>query len=151
MEEKYNYLESIVPLLLSHGMVKKGDVISCELSEKENLLLLEFISAQNLPQNRLFNYVESVRNDTEYLNGCYRGEQLRIELNEKVGREWYVYDVYRLLNQLDKYLQNNDLGTDINKILNKYKQEELDRNSIVYENSGSFSAIVLSRRGIVIQ
>lgn len=151
MEEKYNYLESIDPLLLSHGMIKKGNVISCELSEKENLLLLEFISAQNLPQNRLFNYVESVRNDAEYLNGCYRGEQLRVGLNEKVGREWYVYDVYKLLNQLDKYLQNNNLGTDINKILNKYKQEELDRNSIVYENNDSFSAIVLSRRGIVIQ
>lgn len=103
-----------------------------------------------MPQNRLFNYIESVKNETEYLNGCYR-EQLRLELNEKVGREWYVYDMYRLLNQLDKYLQNNDLGIDINEILEKYKQEELDRNSIVYENNGSFSAIVLSRRGIVIQ
>ena len=151
MEEKYNYLESIAPLLLSHGMIKKGNVISCELSEKENLLLLEFISAQNLSQNRLFSYVESVRNEAEYLNGCYRGEQLRVELNEKVGREWYVYDMYRLLGQLDKYLQYNDFGTDINKILEKYKQEELERNSIVYENNGSYSAIVLSRRGIVIQ
>ena len=100
---------------------------------------------------RLFNYVESVRNDAKYLNGCYRGEQLRVELNEKVGREWYVYDMYRLLGQLDKYLQYNDFGTDINKILEKYKQEELERNSIVYENNGSYSAIVLSRRGIVIQ
>lgn len=151
MGEKYNYLESIAPLLLSHGMFKTNNVISCELSEKENLLLLEFISNQNLSQNRLFNYIESVKNDTEYLNGCSKGEQLRLELNEKVGREWYVYDMYRLLNQLDKYLENNDMGIDINKILEKYKQEELDRNSIVYENNGSFSAIVLSRRGIVIQ
>ena len=48
MKEKYDYLESIAPLLLSHGMVKKDNIISCELLDKEILLLLDFISEQNL-------------------------------------------------------------------------------------------------------
>lgn len=151
MKEKYNYLESIAPLFLSHGMVKKGNVICCEISEKESLLILEFITAQNLSQNRLFNYVERVKNDSEYLKGCYIGEQLRVELNEKVGRKWYVYDMYRLLEQLDAYQKNNNLGIEMYKILQEYKKEELDRNSVVSEINGSFSAVVLSRRGIVIQ
>ena len=43
MEGKYNYLESIAPLLLSHGMAKNDNVIYCELSDKEKLLILEFI------------------------------------------------------------------------------------------------------------
>jgi len=151
MEEKYNYLESIAPLLLSHGMVKIGNVISCELSEKEKLLLLEFISIRNLSQNKLFNYIESVKNDTEYLNGCSRGEELRLELNDKIGCEWFVYDMYRLLNQLDEYLKNYDLGIDVDMVLEEYKHEEINRNSLVYENNGSISAIILSRKGIVIQ
>ena len=59
--------------------------------------------------------------------------------------------MYRLLNQLDGYLQNNDLGINIYKILEEYKEEEFRRNSVFYENNGSFSGVVLSRRGIVIQ
>lgn len=37
------------------------------------------------------------------------------------------------------------------KILEEYKKEELDRNSVVSEFNGSFSAVVLFRKGIVIQ
>jgi len=151
MEGKYNYLESIAPLLLSHGMAKNDNVIYCELSDKEKLLILEFISTLNLSDNRLLNYVESVKNDTKYLNECYKGERLRVELNKKVGREWYAYDMYRLLEQLDTYLKNNDLGIEMYKILEEYKKEELDRNSVISKFNGSFSAVVLSRRGIVIQ
>ena len=151
MEQKYNYLESICALLLSHGMTKTNGVIHCKLSDKEKLLLLEFISIPNISENKLFNYIESVKCDTKYLNECYIGDQLRLELNEKVGYEYYVYDVYRLLNQLEEYSQNNELGIEIHQILKKYKEEELNRNSVVYENSGSFHGIILSRRGIVIQ
>ena len=43
------------------------------------------------------------------------------------------------------------MGIEIYKILEEYKKEELDRNSVVSEINGSFSAVVLSRRGIVIQ
>lgn len=151
VKEKYDYLESIAPLLLSHGMVKKDNIISCELLDKEILLLLDFISEQNLSQNRLIDYVEKVKNDPLYLRKCYIGEQLRVELNEKVGREWYVYDMYRLLQQLGAYNKNNNFGNEISKALDEYKKEELYRNSIVSEINGSFSALVLSRRGIVIQ
>ena len=38
MEKKYNYLESIAPLILSHGMIKKGNVISCEFLHLLNYL-----------------------------------------------------------------------------------------------------------------
>lgn len=86
-----------------------------------------------------------------YFKECYNGEQLRIELNKKVGREWYIYDMYRLLNELDEYLQNNELGNNIYKIIDEYKQEGFRRNSVFYENNDSFSGAVLSRRGIVIQ
>lgn len=151
VKEKYDYLESIAPLLLSHGMVKKDNIISCELLDKEILLLLDFISEQNLSQNRLIDYVEKVKNDTLYLRKCYIGEQLRVELNEKVGREWFVYDMYRLLEQLDAYQRKNNFGNEFFKTLDEYKKEELYRNSIVGEINGSFSALVLSRRGIVIQ
>jgi len=151
MEQKYNYLESICPLLLSHGMTKIDNVICCKLSDREKLLLLEFVSIPNISENKLFNYIESVKCDTKYLNECYIGEQLRLELNKKVGYEYYVYDMYRLLNQLEEYLNNNELGIDIHKILEKYKKEELSRNSVVYKNNGSFHGIILSRRGIVIQ
>ena len=132
-------------------MVKKGNIISCELLEKENLLLLDFILEQDLSQNRLFDYVEMIKNNPLYLRKCYIGEQLRGELNEKVGREWYVYDMYRLLEQLDKYQKSHNLGIEISSLLEKYKKEELYRNSIVCEINGSISALVLSRRGIVIQ
>ena len=56
--------------------------------------------------------------------------------------------MYRLLKQLEEYLQNNNLGKEL---INEYKLEEFRRNSVFYENNGSFSEIVLSRRGIVIQ
>lgn len=151
MQEKYNYLESIAPLLLSHGMCKKGNVISCELSNHEILLLLNYISKLDLSEQSLYEYVESIKNDARYLKKCYKGEKLRVELNEKVGREYFVYDMYRLLYQLDKYIQNNSLGTNIYNILEEYKREELDRNTIVSEINGSYSAVILSRRGIVIQ
>ena len=151
MEQRYNYLESICPLLLSHGMIKDGNIIFCKLSDQEKLLILEFITSPNIKENKLFSYIESIKNDTEYLKECYRGEQLRLELNKKVGYEYYAYDMYRLLNELDKYLQNNDLGINIYKILEEYKEEEFRRNSVFYENNGSFSGVVLSRRGIVIQ
>ena len=84
MKEKYDYLESIASLLLSHGMTKKGNVISCELLEKEYLLLLEFILSQDLSQNKLFDYVEMVKKDCCYLKKCCIGEQLRKELNKKI-------------------------------------------------------------------
>jgi hypothetical protein len=151
MEEKYNYLESIAPLLLSHGMCKKGNVIYCELPNHEILLLLNYISNQELSEHSLFEYIESIKNDARYLKKCYKGEKLRAELNEKVGREFFVYDMYRLLYQLDKYLQKNSLGTDMNNILEEYKREELNRNTIVSEINGSYTAVILSRRGIVIQ
>ena len=32
-------------VLIKYGMVKKGNVICCEISEKESLLILEFITA----------------------------------------------------------------------------------------------------------
>ena len=151
MEEKYNYLESICPLLLSHGMAKKDNVIFCKLLDKEKLLILEFITGPNMIENKLFDYIESIKKDTEYIKECYIGEELRLELNKKVGYEYFVYDMYRLLNELDKYLQNNELGKGIHEIINEYKQEEFRRNSVFYENNGSFSGAVLSRRGIVIQ
>ena len=53
MQQKYNYLESICSLLLSHGMTKIDDVIYCKLSDREKLLLLEFISTPNLSENKL--------------------------------------------------------------------------------------------------
>lgn len=151
MKEKYDYLESIASLLLSHGMTKKGNVISCELLEKEYLLLLEFVLSQDLSKNKLFDYVEIVKKDCCYLNKCCIGEQLRKELNKKIGREWYVYDMYRLLEQLDKYQKSHNLGIEISSLLEKYKREEFYRNSIVCEINDSISAVVLSRRGIVIQ
>lgn len=151
MEEKYNYLESIAPLLLSHGMCKKGNVIYCELPNHEILLLLNYISNHELSEHSLFEYIEGIKNDARYLKKCYKGEKLRVKLNEKVGREYFVYDMYRLLYQLDKYLQKNSLGTDMNNILEEYKREELNRNTIVSEINGSYTAVILSRRGIVIQ
>ena len=151
MEEKYNYLESVCPLLLSHGMTKKDNVIFCKLSDKEKLLILEFIASSNITETKLFNYIESKKIDTKYLKECYIGEQLRLELNKRLGYEYYVYDMYRLLNELDEYLHNNELGTDMYKILDEYKEEEFRRNSIISEINGSFSGVVLSRRGIVIQ
>ncbi len=151
MQEKYNYLESIAPLLLSHGMCKKNNVIFCELSKQEILLLLDYISNQDLGEQSLYEYIESIKVNTRYLKKCYKGEQLRVELNEKVGREYFVYDMYRLLYQLEKYLQNNNLGIDIYNILKEYKREELNRNTIVSEINGSYTAVILSRRGIVIQ
>lgn len=151
MQEKYNYLESITPLLLSHGMCKKNNVIFCELSKHEILLLLDYISNQDLGEQSLYEYIESIKVNTRYLKKCYKGEQLRVELNEKVGREYFVYDMYRLLYQLEKYLQNNNLGIDIYNILKEYKREELNRNTIVSEINGSYTAVILSRRGIVIQ
>lgn len=151
MQEKYNYLESIAPLLLSHGMCKKNNVIFCELSKHEILLLLDYISNQDLGEQSLYEYIESIKVNTRYLKKCYKGEQLRVELNEKVGREYFVYDMYRLLYQLEKYLQNNNLGIDIYNILKEYKREELNRNTIVSEINGSYTAVILSRRGIVIQ
>lgn len=151
MQEKYNYLESIAPLLLSHGMCKKNNVIFCELSKHEILLLLDYISNQDLGEQSLYEYIESIKVNTRYLKKCYKGEQLRVELNEKVGREYFIYDMYRLLYQLEKYLQNNNLGIDIYNILKEYKREELNRNTIVSEINGSYTAVILSRRGIVIQ
>ena len=151
MKQKYNYLETICSLLLSHGMTKEGNGIFCKLPDKENLLLLEFITSPNITESKLFSYIESIKSDTKYLKECYKGEQLRLELNKKVEYEYYVYDMYRLLNQLDGYLQNNDLGINIYKILEEYKEEEFRRNSVFYENIGSFSGVVLSWRGIVIQ
>ena len=151
MEQKYNYLETICPLLLSHGMIKDSNVIFCKLSDKEKLLILEFITSPNIGKNKLFSYIQSLKNDIKYLKECYVGEQLRLELNKKLGYEYFVYDMYRLLNQLDEYLQNNDLETNIHKIIDEYKEEEFRRNFLFYENNGSFSGIVLSRRGIVIQ
>ena len=151
MEQRYNYLESICPLLLSHGMTKKDNVIFCKLSDKEILLILEFITSLNISESRLFNYIESIKNDAKYLKECYIGEQLRLELNQKVGYKYYVYDMYRLLNQLDGYLQNNDLGINTHKILDEYKEEEFRRNAIISEINGSFLGVVLSRRSIVIQ
>lgn len=151
MQEKYNYLESIAPLLLSHGMCKKGNVISCELSNQEILLILNYISNQELSEQSLYEYIDGIKTDAKYLKKCYKGEKLRIELNEKVGREYFVYDMYRLLYQLDKYIQNNSLGIDIYNNLKEYKGEELKRNTIVSEINGSYTAIILSRRGIVIQ
>lgn len=151
MQEKYNYLESIAPLLLSHGMCKKNNVIFCELSKREILLLLDYISNQDLGEQSLYEYIESIKVNTSYLKKCYKGEQLRVELNEKVGREYFVYDMYRLLYQLEKYLQNNNLGIDIYNILKEYKREELNRNTIISEINGSYTAVILSRRGIVIQ
>ena len=100
---------------------------------------------------KLFSYIESIKKDAKYLKQCYIGEQLRLELNKKVGYEYFVYDMYRLLNQLDEYLQNNNLGKDIHKIIDEYKQEEFRRNTVSSEINGSFSGAVLSRRGIVIQ
>ena len=151
MQEKYNYLESIAPLLLSHGMCKKNNVIFCELSKQEILLLLDYISNQDLGEQSLYEYIESIKVNTRYLKKCYKGEQLRVELNEKVGHEYFVYDMYRLLYQLEKYLKNNNLGIDIYNILKEYKREELNRNTIVSEINGSYTAVILSRRGIVIQ
>ena len=151
MVEKYNYLESFCPLLLSHGMTKKDNVIFCKLSDKEKLLILEFIASSNMIENKLFDYIESIKKDTKHLKECYIGEQLRLELNKKVGYEYFVYDMYRLLNQLDEYLQNNELGINIHKIIDEYKQEEFRRNNVSSEINGSFSGAVLSRRGIVIQ
>lgn len=151
MQEKYNYLESIAPLLLSHGMCKKNNVIFCELSKHEILLLLDYISNQDLGEQSLYEYIESIKVNTRYLKKCYKGEQLRVELNEKVGREYFVYDMYRLLYQLEKYLQNNNLGIDIYNIFKEYKREELNRNTIVSEINDSYTAVILSRRGIVIQ
>lgn len=151
MEQKYNYLESICPLLLSHGMAKKDNVIFCKLSDKEKLLILEFITSPNITETKLFSYIESIKKDTEYLKECYKGEQLRLELNKKVGYEYYVYDMYRLLNQLYGYLQNNDLGPNMYKVLEEYKEEEFRRNTVSSEFNGSFSGAILSRRGIAIQ
>ena len=71
-----------------------------------------------------------------------------IDKNKKVGYGYFVYDMYRLLKQLEEYLQNNNLGKEL---INEYKEEEFRRNSVFYENNGSFSGAVLSRRGIVIQ
>ena len=59
-------------------------------------------------------------------------------MNEKVGSEWYVYDMYKLLEQLDKYLKNNDLGIEMYKILEEYKKDELDRNSLSVKVMGLF-------------
>ena len=151
METKYNYLESIYTLLISHGMTKDGNIIFCNLLDKEKLLILEFMISPNTKENKLFSYIESIKKDTKYLEQCYIGEQLRLELNKKVGYEYFVYDMYRLLNQLDEYLQNNDLGINIHKIIDEYKEEEFRRNFVFYESNGSFSGTVLSRRGIVIQ
>ena len=151
METKYNYLESICPLLISHSMTKDGNIIFCNLLDKEKLLILEFMISPNTKENKLFSYIESIKKDTKYLEHCYIGEQLRLELNKKVGYEYFAYDMYSLLNQLDEYLQNNELGKGIHEIIDEYKQEEFRRNSVFYENNGSFSGAVLSRRGIVIQ
>ena len=88
MQEKYNYLESIAPLLLSHGMCKKNNVIFCELSKHEILLLLDYISNQDLGEQSLYEYIESIKVNTRYLKKCYKGEQLRVELNEKVNNSF---------------------------------------------------------------
>ena len=148
MKQKYNYLETICPLLLSHGMTKEGNVIFCKLPDKENLLLLQFITSPYITESKLFSYIENIKKDPAYLKECYKGEELRLELNKKVGYGYFVYDMYRLLKQLEEYLQNNNLGKEL---INEYKEEEFRRNSVFYENNGSFSGIVLSRRGIVIQ
>jgi len=151
MEQKYSYLESICPLLLSHGMTKKDNVIFCKLMDKEKLLILEFITSPIIEESELFSYIESIKKDSKYLKQCYNGERLRLELNKKVGYVYYVYDMYRLLNQLDECLKNNELGANIHKIIGEYKEEEFRRNTISSEINGSFSGVVLSRRGIVIQ
>ena len=66
-------------------------------------------------------------------------EELSKIINHKI-KESDLYKEYIFYkNQIDN-----------NEIICKQK-EELDRNSVVSEINGSFSAVVLSRRGIVIQ
>ena len=53
-------------------------------------------------------YIEDAKNNDEYLKKCAYGETLRQELNKKVGYEYYVYDMHRLLGQLEEYLKKMD-------------------------------------------
>ena len=136
-----NYYTEIREQLINNEIYKKAKDYS-----KNNSDLSTYYNV-----GKLFSYIESIKKDAKYLKQCYIGEQLRLELNKKVGYEYFVYDMYRLLNQLDEYLQNNNLGKDIHKIIDEYKQEEFRRNTVSSEINGSFSGAVLSRRGIVIQ